>query len=126
MPTASWRSLPRLVEEDEVEQPGVVLDHRLDHLLALARLARRDALDLGDDRRLLARDELRDLRLARPVVVAARVVLEQVEHRLDRRRHEREPLEQLRGDPVDVAERGRRELAQRAGSRGYSTPIRYG
>ena len=30
------------------------------------------------------------------------------------------------GDPVDVAERGLGELAQRAGSRGYSTPIRYG
>ena len=50
---------PRLVEEDEVEQPGLVLDDRLDHLLALPGRARRDALHLGDDRRLLPRRRAR-------------------------------------------------------------------
>jgi hypothetical protein len=117
---------PRLVEEDEVQQPRVVLDDRLDHLLALARRPRRDPLHLGDDRRLLSRHELRDLRLAGAVVVAPGVVLEQVEHRLDRRRHQREPLEQLRREPVDVPERDLGELPEGPGSRGYSTPIRYG
>ena len=118
---------PRLVEEDEVEQPAAVLDDHLDHLLALASRARGDLAHLGHDRRLLAHLELGDLRLAGAVVVPARVVLEQIEHGLDRRRHQRELLEHSGAEAGYAVQGLLRQVAQGLGrARGYSTPIRYG
>ena len=54
---------PRLVEEHEVDRAARVLDHRLDHLLALAREPRRHRRHLADDRRLLAHREVGDVGL---------------------------------------------------------------
>ena len=127
MPGRQLLLAPRLVEEHEVDRAAGVLDHGLDHLLALAREPRRHALHLADDRRLLAHLEVGDVRLVGAVVVAARVVAEQVEHRLDRRRERRELVEHPGRDARDVAERRRRPgCGSVRGDRGYSTPIRYG
>ena len=116
---------PRLVEEHEVQEAAVVLDHGFDHLLALTRESRRHPLHLGDDRRLLTHLEVGDVGLVRAVVVPAWVVTEQVEHRLDRRRQRAELVEHPGREPE------RRPAASSPGcgacaARGYSTPIRYG
>ena len=116
---------PGLVEEHEVDRATRVPDHGLDHRLALARLTRRDGCHLGDDRRLLAHCEVGDVGLVRAVVVAARVVDDEIEHRLDGRRQGRELVEHAGRDPRDVAERCRGQAPERA-RRDYSTPIRYG
>ena len=79
---------PRLVEEHDVEQTGAVVDRRASTIVRLRSRVRRrvDRLHLGVDRRLLADRELGDLGPLGAVVVAARVVLEQVEHGLDAHR----------------------------------------
>ena len=75
---------PRLVEEHDLEETGAVVHRRVhDRALAVAGAARVDRSHLGVDRRLLADLELVDLGPLGAVDVAARVVLEQVEHRLD-------------------------------------------
>ena len=126
MPGVELLLAPRLVEEHEVQRAAVVLDHRLDHLLALAREPRRHALHLGDDRRLLAHLEVGDVRLVRAVVVAARVVAEEVEHGLDRRRQRRELVEHAGRDARDVAERRRRPGCGACRAAVVATPPRSG
>ena len=107
----------RLVEEHDVEQPGSVVDVGLDHRAAtVAHRPRADAADLGVDRDLDAELDLGDLGPVRPVVVAARVVREQVE---DRRRS---PSRASRGasfgpDVTQVAHRLRGEVTQREAGR---------
>ncbi len=114
---------PRLVEEDDVEQRRAVVDRCIDDHPTLAAPPARDAPDLGEHRRLLADRKLRDLGFDGAVVIAARVVLEHVEHALDA--HQRESVGQLRGD-AELRHRHRPELAQRQRARRYSTPMRYG
>ena len=133
MPGRSCRSRQRLVEEHDLEQAGAVVDGRVhDRALAVARPAGVDRPHLGVDGRLLADLELVDLGPLGAVDVAARVVLEQVEHGLDA--HLRQPGAQLVADGLQLGDAVRRELAQReaaavdgwATPSGYSTPMRYG
>ena len=118
---------PRLIEEDQVQQATAVFHHRFDHLLAVPGDAARDAAHFGHDRRFFAHLEIRDVGLASAVVIPARVVADEVEHALDRRRHRRQLVEHAGRDPRHLGERGVRQGAQSSGrGRNYSTPIRYG
>ena len=75
---------PGLVEEDDLEQPGAVVDLRVDDgALAVAGAVTVAALHLTVDGGLVADGELVDLGPLGAVEVAARVVLEQIEHGLD-------------------------------------------
>ncbi len=103
---------PRLVEEHDLEETGAVVHGRVhDRALAVARAASVDGPHLGIDRRLLADLEVVDLGPLGAVDVAARVVLQEVEHRLDA--HLGETGAQLVADRLQLGDAVRRELAQR-------------
>ena len=108
---------PPLVEEHDLEQAGAVVDGRVDDgALAVAGAAGMARTHLGVDRRLLPDLELVDLGPFRAVDVAARVVLEQIEHGLDA--HLGQARAQLVADRLQLGDAVRRQLAQReAGAR---------
>ena len=102
----------RLVEEHDVEQPGPVVDVRLDHrAAAVAHRPCADAPHLGVDRDLDAELDLGDLGSQRPVVVAARVVREQVQDGVDL--HRVQPGRELGPDVTQLRHRLRGEVTQR-------------
>jgi len=77
-----------LVEEGELQVRRAVVDLHLHDRATLSGPPHRDFLHLPGNSRLLLDRQRRDLRGARAVVVAARVVLEQVEHGVDPHRAE--------------------------------------
>ena len=92
--------LPGLVEEREPEPAGVVADHGLDEGPALPGAPRRTPLYQALHEDVLSLGEFRDAGLLRPVDVAAGIVLQQIEHRVD----------------LHPGQRGRLHLANRAES----------
>ena len=107
----------RLVEEHDVQEPGSVVDVGLDHRAAtVAHRPRADPADLGVDRHLDPELDLRDLRPVRTVVVATRVVRQQIENRRDL--HRRQPRRELRTHVAQVAHRPRAQVAEREAALG--------
>ena len=104
---------PRLVEERDPEVTGAVADVRGDQRLRArpAGAPPRDALHGDEDHRLLADPEVGQARLPGPVDVVARVVGEQVEHRLDAEGLLQRPRV-LRPDPLQDRDVQLRELRE--------------
>ena len=114
---------PGLVEEHQLEQTGAVVHDRVDdRALAVARATRPDRPDLGVDGGLVADRQLGDLGALGAVDVAARVVVEQVEHRRDP--HVGQPGFELRPDRLELVDAVRRELPQGETRRHRSRAIR--
>ena len=86
---------PRLVEEHEGEAGRGVVDEDLDHRLAALGAPRRGTAHGRGHQGLLVLGERGDLGLMPPVDVAARVVHQKVEHRLDAHRLEAGGLARL-------------------------------
>ena len=95
--------LPRLVEERELESTGLVGDDHLDELPALPDEPRGAAVHGALHKDLLALGQLGDAGLLGAVDVATRVVLEQIQHRVDLHLGERGgPLAADAAQPGDV------------------------